>query len=384
MSSQKTRRMTLFTGSILIVVVLSYVIFSHSFITAFEENVFLYQYDASNFDETYGTPKTEMYGKTRAFIDPDGPVVRGTFFGNERGGMTGLQIDVSPIKPINFINGRYVSVTTFDDWRPSEEWEVEIGGEPHILNVYRSVFGVTVTTATSNPSEGTEETAAIQNLKITLQVELPQWEGTKDAKVGIGYIYIPPDAETSGTPLDPPVELALVDEQQRTFLWGLLPSFSWNKTPYMAPIAPGVRLWGESVSMGSNPVGAPDAVLINLEWSSIAAGVQDVGALAEQRVESSMALKLVMLHMAARPVYIPVGVGGTDPAVGGVPQPPLQCGFLQDAVRDSQGKVMYCQRADLFGGLVMVVGLIFGTLIMLVLVIAILKFTIFKKATGRR
>lgn len=382
MSPQSKRRIPVLGVSIIIVVLFSYIIFAQSFVTSFEENVTLYSYDASNYLEG-GTPKASIHGQTRAFIDPDGLVTTGSFLGYRPGSVTGLQIDVSPIKPINYVNGRYKSVERVEDWRPSEEWQVELSGELHQINVYRSIFGVTVTTATNTPTEGTEEVNPIQNLRITLKVELPQWETATDAKVGIGYIYIPPQSEVLGTPLDPTVKVTVIDAQKRTYLFGLIGAFSWNKPPYIAPWAPGVRLWGATVSVGSSPIGAPNAVLINLDWASINPGVQDVGWLAEERADVSMNMKFVMVHMAARPLYIAAGQDGTDPAVGGVVQPPLSCGFLEDAIRDSRGEIQYCQSKDILGSLTMIVGLVFGTIIAIVILVIIIKYTVFRSTTKR-
>jgi len=382
MSSQSKRRIPVLAASIIIVVLFSYIIFAQSFVTSFEENVTLYSYNASNY-EVGGTPKTDMYGQTRAFIDPDGLVKTGTYLGYRPGSVTGLHIDVSPIKPINYISGRYRSVERIEDWRPSEEWQVDLASGPHQINVYRSVFGISVTTATNTPSEGTEEVNPIQNLRITLQIELPQWETVTDAEVGIGYIYIPPQSEVTGTALDPTVRVTVIDAQKRSYLFGLIDAFSWNKAPYIAPWAPGVRLWGSVVSVGSSPIGAPTAVLINLDWASISPGVQDVGWVAEERADVSMDLKFVMLHMAARPLYVPAGQDGTDPGVGGVPQPEPSCSFLEDGIRDSYGKVQYCQSKDILGSLTMIFGLIFGTIIAIVVIILILKYTVFKETTRR-
>jgi hypothetical protein len=87
--------------------------------------------------------------------------------------------------------------------------------------------------------------------------------------------------------------------------------------------------------------------------------------------------------MAARPLFIPAGKGGTDIAIGGVPQPPPNCGIFEDAIRDSHGEVQYCQSKDILGSLVQALGLVFATIVTIALIIIILKYTVFKTATRR-
>lgn len=339
--------------AVLVVVVLATaaIMGDPTFVSAYEgQDTRLVNYTAANYDPARGTDLDLSDTPTRAFIDPDGTIVMGTLF-PKAGQVTGLQIGLSQPVPINYISGKYSQVYSNAQWRPTDEWEVTINGVEHKICVYRMVFGLTITTTTNRPEKGTEEHHAIQNLKINVRVHLPTWRGVEDAFVGLGNIRIPRTTEVAGTNWDPPVNTELVSIKQRSSWARLLDlGIQFNHDPYIAPYSPGVFLYGTDVKAGTNPVGAPVEVTIPFEWASIAPGIEDIGVLAEQRVELSEALKVVFTFMAARPLYVTGDEGGTGTGVGGVVQPPLVCGFLEDPVYASDGKtVEACMPKDILG-----------------------------------
>lgn len=349
MTKQRISSFTVLAIGLVVVVIFAAITFSMTivdFSNEYEAKVTFQSYDATNYEPTWGTPRTEMKGKTRAFIDPDGAVKKSSIGFIERGKVTGLQLELVPLAPINYLNGKYAKVGQNDEWRASEEWDLTIYDVEHKVSVYRLVGGLTISTATSRIEEGKNELVGIQMLDIGVLVELPQWEGTEDAKMGIGMIQVPSPGDVFGTPYDPPIETALVDSTQREFLMGLVETMDWYEKPYVSPWSPGVGLWGEKVSTGTSPIGAPNSVIIHFEWANIKPGEQDTGLLFQsERVEVTVAITFIVFFMAARPLYVPVQEAGAAVATGTPPDLPPSCGFFEEPVYDSAGKIQYCQQS---------------------------------------
>lgn len=310
----------------------------------------LVRYDADNYDAGRGTSRT-LKG-TRAIIDPDGAIKMRSTFGCEKGCGTGLTIELAEPVPVNYKDGRYQQVYTQPDWRPSESWEVTINNQPHEINIFRMIMGLTVTTSTSRPEKGTDEILPINNLDLTVRVALPTWEGVENAEVGLGHIYIPKSEEVVGTPWGPPIKIELLGLEQRGSLAELIGlGVSFNKKPYIAPYSPGVTLFGDVVSKADSPIGAPDAVDLQFSWSAIKPGVTGYKVPAQTRVEISEAIQIIVVFMAARPLYVAAEEGGAETATGGNIPPPIVCAPWEDPLYNKNDELIGCQVKDLLGDL---------------------------------
>lgn len=349
-----------------------------SFVSSFEgQDTRLVSWDASNFDPTRATTQDangfrqgdKTLDGTHAIIDPDGKLVKGWIDPCEHGCATGLDIRVFEPVPINYEGGKYKQVYSQPDWRPSEEWEVLISGKTYEIGVYRMITGLTVTTVTSRPEEGTDEDEAIRNVQIKVLLNLPTWRGVEDAFVGIGNVYIPNSEEVAGTNYAPAVTTELIGYEWRGMFSNMLGlGIDFNEDPYISPsYAPGAFLHGAETQKGNNPVGAPESVTLSFEWASIRAGVQDTGPLAEQRVEVTEALQIIVVFMAARPLYVAAAQGGAETPAGGVIQPPLICNALEDPIYNSADEIIACQPKDILGQL----GLLITLFLMAIIVIAV-------------
>jgi len=344
------------------------------------QDVSLESYTASDWQPDRGTPKN-LQGKTHAFIDPDGEIVTKAIGADYD--QTGLHVAIGIPAPVNYEQGQYRQVYTTGQWRPTEEWEVEIDGFVHQISVYRMICGITITTATSRPDKGIYEYKPIRNLQIKVRVNLPVWKGVEGGKVGMGMIYIPKSGEVVGTPWSPPVKTELIDYEDKRYFFGLFPAISFNQDPYISPQVPGTVLYGSEVSSTTTVVGAPTWVIIPFEWASIKPGIQDIGLFKEARAEVSEAINFVIIFMADRPLYAVAAEPGVEPAVGGRVQPPPSCGLLEQEVRDSEGVVIACQKIDIWGDILKLLLLVVIVVIGGLVVYGLIKWAIIGAVRGK-
>jgi len=357
-----------FLLSIFLVAVLSVYIFS-GWLTGYEgQGVYFDSYDASTYDSTYAEPLNKYFEHTptRVFIDPDGHIVMGTLL-PKRGKGTGLEAELSQPEPVNYQNNKYSAVANYENWRPTEEWTVTIKGQDWQVDVYRMMFGLTVTTATSRPDKGKSEVDPISNLKLNIRVHLPTWKGVEEASLVIGSVFIPKIEETKDTLGEPVITEVLGYKKKGPFDRLSTLGLDIDTMPYIAPVSPGVFLYGQEVREGSTPPSEPfTAVTIPMEWASIKPGVEAVSLFETRRLEVTESILFVVTFMAARPLFAPVGEPGTDPATGGELPPPVECGLFEKPVFDSKGNVAYCERDQTLRNLMILLAVIVVILIVLI------------------
>jgi len=346
----------------------SYQFLMSGWLTGYEgQGVYLYGYDASTYDSTYADPQNKVFEgtPTRIFIDPDGHIVMGTLL-PQRGQGTGLQVEIDEPGPVNYQDNQYRRVADWEDWRPSEEWAVTIDGQDWQVDVYRLMFGLTITTATSRPDKGKSETDPISNLKLHLRVHLPTWKGVEEANIVIGSIFIPNIVETRDT-IKLPVTTEVLGYKKKGFFDKLSTlGLDIDVMPYIAPMSPGTYFWGKEFREGSTPPSESfDTVTIPIEWASIKPGVEAVSILETRRLEITESLLICITFMASRPLFAPTGEPGTDPATGGEQLPPIECGLFEKPIKDKNGKTLYCERDQTLRNLFILVAVVVVILVVL-------------------
>lgn len=321
------------------------------------QGVELKAWDASNRNADFSNPRSTSLSGAHVFIDPDGDVTYGTI-GIKRGTITGLDVALTEPVPVNFQNNLYQQ-TSSTQWKPSESWEVD-GQE---ISVYRSMFGITLTTAPSRPDRELLEVQAIQNFDLTLHIDLQEWPTEVPANAVIGAVMIPKESEMAALSQEA-VVILVKGEQDQGFLDQLsLLGLTITKQPSMSPITPGTYLAGTPIQTDQNIMNnAPKSLDIHLTFGAIAPGVEQVNLLTSKRLEVDATFQLAMFIMSSRPLYQPSGQPGAEPSEQVEPAP--VCGFFETPETDQYGRVT-CVENTLFKFAVVAIVVVIAAVVLL-------------------